>query len=94
MIINWKKQNTYASKLGIFLKEIPANQIIPMFKEDIFNKKKIDTLESAMRNGKYFDPILVVKSHIKNKYRIFDGNHRYYAALRIVGERGKLLVRT
>jgi ParB-like chromosome segregation protein Spo0J len=93
-IIIWKKRDGYAEKLGIILKEMSISQIIPMYKEEVFNKKKIDALEQAMRNGKHIEPILVQKSHIKNKYRIFDGNHRYYAAIRIIGKKGKILVRT
>jgi hypothetical protein len=96
--INWDKSVKSITAGGNFilpLKEIPLSKIETslLSTRTSFNVKKIESLKKSMVNQEKIPPILMDRTHNKNfkPYRIFDGHHRYYATLDLLGESGKIM---
>jgi hypothetical protein len=74
------------------LKKVALKDIRIFFLRSVYSKpsdiKTIESLKSAMKRGEPIPPILLEKH--RGYYTIYDGNHRYYAALDLLGEKGSI----
>jgi ParB-like chromosome segregation protein Spo0J len=93
MNIKWdisKKQFKFRD-LTFRLKEVPIKDIDPQFQVSVFDKRKLSLLAKAMKDGEIIPPILLERNRRTKRWSVFDGNHRYYAALSLLGETGKVV---
>lgn len=92
MKIKWDKSED-KRRVGLYIlriKEIPLKDIYTYFdRKNLERLEVIDEIKMSMKNGKKIPPIILEKR--RKKWHIFDGNHRYYAALDLLGENGKVM---
>jgi len=89
--INWITSPKVITLHGVpllHLKKIALNKIFPIDMRTNRSEQKIREIKTSMFNGKKIPPIWL--SPIKGGFRIYDGNHRYYATLDLIGKSGTI----
>jgi hypothetical protein len=95
MKIKWdtSKRVIHIHNMTLIRKNIPLKKIRVSFDRSVFNtahdKESFEYLRKAMIAGKTIEPILLEKR--KGFYTIFDGNHRYYVTLDLLGIDGYIM---